>query len=129
MKGYVGWLLPEPERAKLLGLIPPVYPDVIAHHVTLAHGVDEADPLPTETSATVVGVTDDREGIQTLVVEIGGTTDRPDGWTYHITWSLDREHGYTAKMSKDAILACGWTPVTPIPVALRPMFFPFGSSQ
>jgi hypothetical protein len=36
----------------------------------------------------MVGADDDCAHVQALVVEIGGTTRRPDGSTYHATWSL-----------------------------------------
>ena len=36
----------------------------------------------------MIGRADDGESLECLVVEIDGTTDRPDGSTYHITWSL-----------------------------------------
>jgi hypothetical protein len=49
----------------------------------------------------VVGVADDGAGVQALVVEIGGTTRRPDGSAYHITWSLAR--GRRAAESNDVI--------------------------
>src|SRR5919107_332704 len=55
----------------------------------------------------VVGVADDGAGVQALVVEIGGTTRRPDGSTYHVTWSLGP--GRRAVESNDVIRACGWT--------------------
>jgi len=57
------------------------------------------------------------------VVRIGGTTDRPDGSTYHITWSLGP--GRKAKESNDVIAAHGWTPfAAPIPVRLEPRAYP-----
>jgi hypothetical protein len=71
----------------------------------------------------VVGVADDQRGVQALVVRIGGTTDRPDGSTYHITWSLgpDRE----ARDSNAVIARRGWTWLAqPIPIRLDPR--PFG---
>jgi hypothetical protein len=53
------------------------------------------------------------------VVRIGGSTDRPDGGTYHITWSL--AEGRDAKESNDVIAARGWQPVDPpIEVRLQP---------
>jgi len=39
-------------------------------------------------------------------VAISGTTDRPGGGTYHITWSLAT--GRTAKESNDVISRQGW---------------------
>jgi len=66
-----------------------------------------------------VGEADDGAGVQAMVVRIGGTTDRPDGSTYHITWSLGA--GRTAKESNDVIAAHRWTPIEPnVPVKLTP---------
>ena len=54
-----------------------------------------------------MGVADDGAGVQALVVEIGGTTRRPDGATYHIAWSL--APGREAVESNDVIRERGWT--------------------
>ena len=64
-------------------------------------------PLPDEDLGEIVGRADDGEGVEAMVVRIAGTTDRPDGSTYHITWSL--ADGRRAKESNDVIAACGWT--------------------
>jgi hypothetical protein len=86
MAGHVaGWLLHPEDRGRLMAVFPPAYPEVVTHHVTLRSGVPQDSPLPTETESFVVGVADDGAGVQALVVEIGGTTRRPDGSTYHIT--------------------------------------------
>lgn len=119
---YVGWKLPEADRQRLLALVAPAYPNVRAHHVTLAFGVRRGYPLPGETAGRIVGVADDGSGVQALVVEIGGTTRRPDGSTYHITWSL--APGRAAKESNRVIAARGWTPVPPVGIGLEPRFFP-----
>lgn len=114
-----GWLLDERDRAGLLERFEPAYPDLVAHHVTL--GSDGDASLPIETAGEVVGEADDGAGVQALVVRIGGTTDRPDGSTYHITWSLDRAAGRTPVESNGAIRDHGWRAVeTPIPVRLIP---------
>ena len=104
-----GWLLHPEDRDKLLAAFPPAYPKVIAHHVTLkaGAGVRPDYPLPRDTQGFVVGAADDGAGVQALVVEIGGTTRRPDGSTYHITWSLAA--GREAVESNDAIRDRGWT--------------------
>ena len=108
MAGHVaGWLLHPEDRNGLLAVFPPAYPEVVAHHVTLRSGVPQDFPLPTETEGFVVGVADDSAGVQALVVEIGGTTRRPDGSTYHITWSLGP--GRRAVESNDVIRERGWT--------------------
>jgi len=88
MTNYVGWLLPEFERERLLKIIPPVYSKIVAHHITLQYDVPDNEPLPTTTSAEIIGLADDGKGVQAVVVRIGGTSKRPDGKTYHITWSL-----------------------------------------
>lgn len=121
--GYVGWALPGDERARLLALFPAAYGRMVAHHVTLAHGVPADHPLPAATAGTVVGIADDGAGVQALVVAIGGGTARPDGSAYHITWSLGP--GRKPVESNGVIRARGWTPVEPVPLRLEPRFFPF----
>jgi hypothetical protein len=108
-----GLLLPDAERARLLQRFPPRYPDAVAHHVTIPEGA-KASPE----GAEIVGVADDGAGVQALVVRLGGTTDRPDGSTWHVTWSLDRRAGRRPVESNDVIRARGWTPVEP-PEPLR----------
>ena len=51
-----------------------------------------------------------------------GTTDRPDGSTYHITWSLGPDR--KARESNDVLREKGWQPIdAPIPVELEPARF------
>lgn len=122
---YIGWKLPEGDKVALMERFTPVYPDVVAHHVTLDVGKHTKDmALPEAQTGRVVGVADDGKGIQALVVEIDGSTDRPGdlGGTFHITWSMDAEGGYSAKMSND-VIAEGWTPVDPVTITLVPTFF------
>lgn len=114
----IGWLLDEADRAALLARFPPRWPDVIAHHVTLASKTFE--PPPGATSGEVVGHVDDGEGLEALVVAIGGTTDRPDGSTYHITWSLDRAAGREPRQSNDVLRERGWEEVAPVAIGLTP---------
>jgi len=122
--GYVGWELPEPERTKLLAMFKPTHADVVAHHVTLKAGVSAEYPLPHETHGEVVGVADDGTSVQCVVVSIGGSTDRADGGTYHITWSLDTASGAKAWMS-NKLLKGGFTALNQnIPIQLVPKFFP-----
>ena len=115
----IGWLLDEADRQSLLDRFPPIWPDVVAHHVTLASKTGA--PLPTETAGEVVGQVSDGKGLQALVVAIGGTTDRPDGSTYHITWSLDRAAGRTPVQSNDVLRDRQWERLAaPIPIRLIP---------
>ena len=105
MGAFTGWKLDPEERATLLAQFPPRYERVIADHVTLAFKPTNPK-LPTETEGEIVGETDDGAGVQALVVRIAGTTDRPDGSTYHITWSLGP--GRDAKESNDVLRDRSW---------------------
>ena len=114
----IGWLLAEDDRAKLLQQFPPKFEKTVAHHVTLKSEA-ERDPLPNDVEAEVVGHTDDESGVEAMVVAIDGTTARPDGSTYHITWSLG--DGRRARESNDVIRERGWQKLDqPIPVTLQP---------
>lgn len=110
-----GWKLPESEREALLARFPPKYGNVIADHVTLRVGAAPATPLPPEPDARIVGRADDGRSLECLVVELDGTTDRPDGSTYHITWSLGP--GREARESNDVLRDRGWAPL-PAPIAI-----------
>jgi hypothetical protein len=56
------------------------------------------------------------------VVELDGTTDRPDGSTYHITWSLGP--GRKARESNDVLRDNGWQRIdAPIAIDLEPARF------
>ena len=118
-----GWKLPQVERDLLLQRFPPKYENVVADHVTLRTGATPETPLPREpVISKVVGRADDGESLECLVVELDGTTDRPDGSTYHITWSLGP--GRRARESNDVLRDRGWDPIdAPIPVELEPARF------
>ena len=119
-----GWKLDGADRDRLLERFPPIFPDVAADHVTLRTGTDGNTPLPDETSGEIVGEIDDGAGVQALVVRIGGTTDRADGSSYHITWSLDRGQGRATVESNDVIARLGWRALAePVPVRLDPARF------
>ena len=114
-----GWKLPAEERQKLLASFEPHYGRVVAEHVTLRFGTNGDTPLPTETEGEVIGEADDGRGVQALVVQIGGTTERGDTSHFHITWSLGP--GRLAKESNDVISERGWRTLdTPIPIRLEP---------
>ena len=118
----IGWKLSDEERERLLELFPPRYERTIADHVTLRVGAARDAPLPPEDSAEVVGRADDGDSLECLVVAIGGTTDRPDGSTYHITWSLGP--GRKAKESNDVLRDEGWDTLNePIAIRLQPARF------
>ena len=117
-----GWKLPQDERETLLRRFPPKYENVVADHVTLRVGATSSTPLPRKPEAQIVGRADDGQSLECLVVELDGTTDRPDGSTYHITWSL--EPGRKARESNDVLREKGWQPLdAPIEVELEPARF------
>ena len=114
----IGWLLDEKDRERLLQEYPPKFEKVVAHHVTLKSEA-ERDPVPGEVRAAIVGRADDDSGVEAMVVTIDGTADRPDGSTYHITWSLGE--GRRARESNDVLKERGWEELDhPIPVTLHP---------
>ena len=115
----IGWLLAEDDRRQLLQDFPPKYGKTVAHHVTLGTGATSSTPLPPQVKAQIVGRTDDEKGVEAMVVAIDGTTDRPDGSTYHITWSLGP--GRRARESNDVLRERGWQEFDhPIPIELEP---------
>ncbi len=124
MGDYVtGWKVPrDGERERLLERFPPKYERTIADHVTLQAGATENTPLPRDIAAEIVGRADDGKSLECLVVAIDGTTDRPDGSTFHITWSLGA--GRKAKESNDVLREQGWQPVErPVAIELQPARF------
>ena len=118
-----GWKLPEVERELLLRQFPPKYENVVADHVTLRVGAPPETPLPKKPDdARVIGYADDGASLECLVVEIDGSFDRPDGSTYHITWSLGP--GRRARASNDLLRDHGFHPIeAAIPVELEPARF------
>jgi hypothetical protein len=121
--GTIGWKLDRGERAKLLERFPPRYRNADADHVTLRTKAARDAPLPQENAGEMIGRADDGRGVEAMVVRIAGTTDRPGGGTYHITWSLD--DGRRAQESNDVLAAQGWVELgEPVPVTLQPARWP-----
>ena len=117
-----GWKLPRDEREQLLKRFPPKYEKVIADHVTLRTGATPETPLPRKPEARIVGRADDGASLECLVVELDGTTERPDGSIYHVTWSLGP--GRKARESNDVLRDQGWGHLpAPIDVSLEPARF------
>lgn len=121
-KTVLGWKLSAADRAALLERFPPRYAEIVADHVT--HGrTGEAPAMPDAAGAVAIGRADDGAGVEALVVALAGSSDRWDGSTYHITWSLGP--GREARESNDVIARRGWEPVEARPeVRLRPARWP-----
>ncbi|HEX6376178.1 MAG TPA: hypothetical protein VFZ91_10705 [Allosphingosinicella sp.] len=119
----IGWKLDREQRKELLQQFPPRYGKIDADHVTLRTGAAGDAPLPDETQGEIVGRVDDGAGVEAMVVAIGGTTGRPDGSVYHITWSLGP--GRQARDSNDVLAARPWSRFElPMPVKLAPARWP-----
>jgi hypothetical protein len=119
----LGWKVDRGQRNELLERFPPRYRDVVADHVTLSSDAG-GEPLPADVQSEIVGRADDNDSLECLVVTIDGSTDRPDGSTFHITWSLDKSRGRQARESNDVLKDQGWTPIpVAVPVKLKPARF------
>ncbi|GAA4012144.1 hypothetical protein GCM10022280_07430 [Sphingomonas swuensis] len=116
----MGWTLDRGERDQLLAKFPPKYAKAVADHVTQK---PDAEDLPAAAKIVIVGRTDDDSGVEAMVVTVDGTVDRPDGSTYHITWSLGE--GRRAVESNDVLKERGWQELDhPVPVTVSPARFP-----
>ena len=125
-RSVIGWKLDRAQRAELLRQFPPRYRKADADHVTLSVRSARDAALPDETQGEIVGRVDDGRGVEAMVVRIDGTTDRPDGSIYHITWSL--EDGRKAHESNDVLREREWEPFDlPMPIKLRPDRWPHGA--
>lgn len=121
-RAVIGWKVEEISRRELLQIFPPRYPNVLADHVTLKARVAADAALPAEVACEIIGRADDGAGVEAMVVRIDGGTDRPDGSTYHITWSL--APGRRPVESNDVIRSHGWEQLDlPQSVALQPARF------
>lgn len=122
-KTVIGWELDREQRRELLGRFPPHYPKAVADHVTFLTRLTPDALLPPHARGEIVGRADDGEGVEAMVVAMEGGTDRPDGSTWHITWSL--APGREAKESNDVIAARGWDRFeAPVRIRLKPARWP-----
>lgn len=121
---YTGWEINEDSRTALLALFKPTYPDVIAHHVTEQPGVKKTEAIPpSPADIKIIGIVC-HEGVEALIVTVDGTTERPIGGTYHITWSLDAAAGRKPVHSNDVIREVGFERlVFTVPVGTTPKVF------
>ncbi len=106
-------------QSELLKMFPPRYDNVVANHVTQEVSNKEVE-TPSEAEMKVVGRVDSGDGLEALVVAVNGNTQRPDGHTYHITWSIDSDSGYKPKDSKALLQSKQHTPTRPVPFGASP---------
>ena len=118
----VGWKLDRDDRAALLRRFTPRYDEPVADHVTMKGQADETAPPP-DAVCVLVGYVDDGAGVEAMVVEINGETARPDGSTFHITWSLAPNR--RAVESNDVIASRRWIALNGrVPVRVTPARWP-----
>jgi hypothetical protein len=126
MKGISAYILDGEDRTELtLWHFPPRFEKFIGHHVTYQFGSSDKDPLPPGKKFEVVGYAA-VDGLEALVVAVDGTIQRPDGGTYHITWTLDPGK-YSPKDSNTVIKNNGYTELEDkaIEIKMKPVFLPF----
>jgi len=103
---YSCWKLTEACRTAMLEQFPAEFPDVVAHHVTHAF---PSKVLPPAASIEIVAEMVDPDGVQVMLVTVdtgdGPREQRPDGRTYHITWSIDRSAGKKPVHSNDVVVS------------------------
>lgn len=88
---YSGYRLEGSSRKRLLQLVKPRYPHVLADHVT--HSM-RGEAAPDARHIEVLGhLHDDMRGVQVAVVSVDGRLRRPDGRPYHVTISIDPSVG------------------------------------
>ena len=120
----IGWKVDRDQREQLLDRFPACYAEPVADHVTLKTDA-QYEPLPPEVQAEILGRADDGIGVEAMVVALDGSTDRPDGSTFHITWSLDKSKGRRARESNDLLRDKGWDRLAQqVPITIEPACFP-----
>ena len=90
---YNGYEIEAGSRQKLLDLFPPKYGNLLGHHISEKFGVNNGEVPEQPEKVLIVGYIDNGENVEGFLVEVNGTTSRPDGSKYHITWSIDRSTG------------------------------------
>ena len=117
---YTALVLDKKSRKTLRDRFPPKYPDFIGHHITMKFGVPKDTPKPSQPkSIAVVGYKDDEKGVEALIIAVNGKTKRPDGSTYHVTWSIDRSAG-RKPVDSNKILKGGFDKIDPISIKISP---------
>lgn len=123
-RGRLVFKLDDASRTNLARQFPPKFSEFIGSHITYNFKACETDPMPDAKSFAVVGYACDPAGIEALIVEVDGSTHRPDGDTYHCTWSLDRAAGFKPVNSNNLIAEHGYERLpSAINIVAIPKFF------
>ena len=120
-KGYTAFNLTKEARQLVLNLFTPKFNNVVAHHITYKFNVSENDTIPSITTAKIVGYAED-ENAQAVVVEVEGSSQRPDGGILHITIC----HNSSVKpYYSNNLIAKGFTKINPVEINVKPSFNSF----
>jgi hypothetical protein len=112
--GYIALVLDEESRSKLLTAYPPRFPDIIAHHITLAFGIplsqDILDGFISVFGNSIVEVVGcvSGGGVDAAVVRVNGNLYRPDTKVFHITLSIDRSTGVKPVDANKLLVSYPW---------------------
>lgn len=116
---YSGWVVRDRDGllARLAAAgITPAHENVVLEHIT--HAYPDIRTAPEVTTVRILGVAADRR-VQALVAEVDGTTIRPDGRRYHLTYSL--ADGVEPVESNDLLARPGvHAPIVPVAVTVLP---------
>lgn len=117
------FLVDQSSRDMVVRLYPPKFPELIGHHVSHQFVRDanvDREIAPSPTTVSIIGYACN-DGLEAFAVAVDGNTLRPDGKTYHLTWSLDRSKGYKPVDSNELVLKGRIQPISP-PIPLRTVF-------
>lgn len=117
MKGYSAFNLTESARKELLNKFPAKFEKTVAHHITYKY-MPEDQTIPDVHSVRVVGYACG-DNIECVVVEVDGSTQRPDGKVFHITLSHNKE---TKAVESNLLLEQGWEAVPSFNLEVAPKF-------
>ena len=100
------------DRERLAHKFPPKFPDFIGHHITHRFGIRPNGNYGEQMVVHLVGYACNDIGLEAFVVAVNGNTTRPDGKTYHLTWSLDRTKGFKP-VDSGGLVEGKWQPIDP----------------
>ena len=119
----IGWKVDRSQREELLKRYRPRYANVDTDHITLRANAGDAQ-LPPDVDARIVGHVDDGDSLEAMVVEVDGTSDRPDGSIFHITWSLDKSKDRKPRESNELLKDGDWKRFDePVAIRVKPAKF------
>jgi len=104
---YTGYAISQINFDEIAKEFPPMFPDVIGHHVTIRLGADVNMIPPTSAFIYLLDHYTDNKSIECFTVQVFDKVKRSDGGTYHLTWSIDRSMGVKPQDSNSLINKSG----------------------